>query len=168
MSAGFSQVMEVTGGYRRLGVSSAPRGAAGYAKNAAISAVVGGTVSKLVGGKFVNGAITGAFSRMFNDLQHLDSRDPESVGMSGIPRKSLWRRLTGWHFEGRERLNGVHPTYSEVGRRDAGWTLLPESQSVFHDNGHGSPELKYIHRDGREAVFTMDFTGQYEPYLDPK
>lgn len=72
-SAGFSQVMEVTAGYRRLGVSSAPRGAAGFAKNAAISAVVGGTASKLVGGKFANGAITGAFSRMFNDLHETKS-----------------------------------------------------------------------------------------------
>ncbi|WP_181389775.1 FG-GAP-like repeat-containing protein [Leucothrix pacifica] len=86
VSAGFSQVMEVTGGYRRLGVSSAPRGAAGFAKNAAISAVVGGTASKLVGGKFANGAITGAFSRMFNDLQHHDLRDPESVGDPTPPR----------------------------------------------------------------------------------
>lgn len=37
-------------------------------KNAAAAAVVGGTTSVLTGGKFANGAITGAFSRMFNDL----------------------------------------------------------------------------------------------------
>jgi len=68
-SGSVSDYVEVAGGYRRLGVSSAPRGAAGFAKNAAISAVVGGTASKLVGGKFANGAITGAFSRMFNDVK---------------------------------------------------------------------------------------------------
>ncbi|PWQ95095.1 hypothetical protein [Leucothrix pacifica] len=73
-------------------MSSSPRGAAGYAKNAAISAVVGGTVSKLVGGKFVNGAITGTFSRMFNDLQHHDLRDPESVG---DPNLNAIGRLSG-------------------------------------------------------------------------
>ena len=34
------------------------------------SAVVGGTASALTGGKFANGAITGAFSRGFNDEAH--------------------------------------------------------------------------------------------------
>ncbi|PKM18270.1 MAG: hypothetical protein CVV11_13160 [Gammaproteobacteria bacterium HGW-Gammaproteobacteria-15] len=33
----------------------------------ALSAIAGGTASKLSGGKFANGAVTGAFSRMFND-----------------------------------------------------------------------------------------------------
>lgn len=31
------------------------------------AAIAGGTASKLTGGKFENGAITGAFSRLFND-----------------------------------------------------------------------------------------------------
>ena len=34
------------------------------------AAVVGGTASKLTGGKFANGALTGAFSRLFNDEGH--------------------------------------------------------------------------------------------------
>src|SRR5690606_40062410 len=33
----------------------------------AAAAIVGGTASSLSGGKFANGAITGAFSRLFND-----------------------------------------------------------------------------------------------------
>ena len=36
--------------------------------NAAAAAVIGGTASKLAGGKFSNGAVTGAFSRIFNDM----------------------------------------------------------------------------------------------------
>ncbi len=40
-----------------------------------------------------------------------------------------------------------------------GWTELPPSQSVFHDNGTGLPERKFIHVDGREAVYDGD-TGQ--------
>ncbi|WP_210998655.1 hypothetical protein [Pseudoalteromonas sp. MMG013] len=39
----------------------------------AAAAVVGGTASKLSGGKFANGATTGAFSRMFNDEYHHQS-----------------------------------------------------------------------------------------------
>ena len=34
------------------------------------NAVIAGTVSEIGGGKFANGAITGAFSMMFNDLMH--------------------------------------------------------------------------------------------------
>ena len=36
----------------------------------AASAVLGGTVDELGGGKFANGAITSAFSMMFNDMMH--------------------------------------------------------------------------------------------------
>ena len=39
---------------------------------------------------------------------------------------------------------------------------------IFHDNKVGSPELKYIHPDGREAVFSTDQTGTYQPYTDPR
>jgi hypothetical protein len=38
-------------------------------KNAFAAAIIGGTASVIGGGKFANGAITGAMSRMFNDLQ---------------------------------------------------------------------------------------------------
>lgn len=33
---------------------------------------------------------------------------------------------------------------------------MPESQNAFHDNGFGKPEKKFIHRDGREAVYDGD------------
>jgi hypothetical protein len=35
----------------------------------AMSAVIGGTAEKLGGGKFANGAVTGAYVMMFNHLQ---------------------------------------------------------------------------------------------------
>ncbi len=38
--------------------------------NAFAAAMVGGTGSAIGGGKFANGAVTGAFSRLFNDLNH--------------------------------------------------------------------------------------------------
>jgi len=43
-------------------------------KRIVAAAVVGGTASQLTGGKFANGAITGAFSRMFNDESHYQKR----------------------------------------------------------------------------------------------
>lgn len=42
----------------------------GYAGKVAANAIVSGTASELGGGKFANGAITGAFSMMFNDMMH--------------------------------------------------------------------------------------------------
>lgn len=36
------------------------------------SAVLGGTISEIGGGKFANGAVTGAYSMLFNDLMHGD------------------------------------------------------------------------------------------------
>ena len=36
----------------------------------AANAVIGGTVSEIGGGKFANGAITGAFAMLFNDMMH--------------------------------------------------------------------------------------------------
>ncbi|PWQ95096.1 hypothetical protein DKW60_15580 [Leucothrix pacifica] len=62
VSAGFSQVMEVTNAYSRMGVRAGASGFAARTKNVVVSA--------LVGGKFANGAITAAFSRMFNDEAH--------------------------------------------------------------------------------------------------
>lgn len=44
--------------------------AMGKAGQIAANAVLSGTVDELGGGKFANGAITGAFSIMFNDMMH--------------------------------------------------------------------------------------------------
>lgn len=56
----------------------------GRAARVAASAVVGGTASVIGGGKFANGAVAGAFSRMFNDELHdkirKDARDKVASG----------------------------------------------------------------------------------------
>lgn len=44
----------------------------GMAGKVAINAVIGGTASQIGGGKFTNGAITGAYSMLFNELMHPD------------------------------------------------------------------------------------------------
>ena len=67
------------------------------------------------------------------------------------------------HFEYRNELNKPYPSYEEVQGRS--WVLLPADQSIYHDNGVGKPEEKYIHPDGREAVFDGD---THEPITDPR
>jgi hypothetical protein len=70
---------------------------------------------------------------------------------------SAYHGLTDWHFEGRTRRNGAPPPDSELpaapGAPNAvGWQQLPEAMAVFHDNGVGAHERKYINSDGRESV----------------
>jgi len=59
---------------------------------------------------------------------------------------------------------------------DPNWTKLSESESIFHDNGVGKPELKFIHTNGSEAVFDGDsltivtdpkYIGTYN-YVNPR
>ncbi len=65
ISAGTAQGFAQPGGYEATGVSAS---AGDYAYNAAASAVVGGTAAVLGGGKFKNGAITGAFAYTFGSI----------------------------------------------------------------------------------------------------
>uniref|UniRef100_UPI00259209B7 hypothetical protein n=1 Tax=uncultured Psychrobacter sp. TaxID=259303 RepID=UPI00259209B7 len=67
--------------------------------------------------------------------------------------KKVAQALTAWHFEGRDARNGLHPTYAQVTAKNTKWRLLSPEESIFHDNGVGKPEKKFIHPDGREAVF---------------
>ncbi len=48
------------------------------------AAIVGGTTSKLIGGKFANGAVTAAFARAHNDERHKKKR--EAIANSGKPQ----------------------------------------------------------------------------------
>ncbi|VVM21577.1 hypothetical protein BSPWISOXPB_2364 [uncultured Gammaproteobacteria bacterium] len=57
-----------SGAYEAAGVSSQANTWAQRAQNAVASYVVGGIAAELGGGKFANGGMSAAFSRMFNDL----------------------------------------------------------------------------------------------------
>ena len=59
-----------------------------------------------------------------------------------------------WHWKSRYEKNGNLPQRPPVD--DGSWTELPLSQSIFHDNGKGLPERKFINSDGREAVYDGD------------
>ena len=102
------------------------------------------------------------FSNTWNNIKKTAKQIVETVKEKVY---TTYYNATKWHFEDREKKNGTHPTYSEVNDRNSGWNLLPESQSIYHDNGVGKSELKYITDDGREAVFDGD---TLEPVTDPK
>ena len=46
------------------------KGAGGFTLRTTIAGVVGGTASEIGGGKFANGAVTGAFVMMYNEMGH--------------------------------------------------------------------------------------------------
>ena len=72
---------------------------------------------------------------------------------------------TKWHFEDRIAANGDRPTYREVSDERSGWRRLPKEESLYHIDDVGKDEIKYVHSDGREAVFHGD---TLEPMTDPR
>ncbi len=38
-------------------------------------------------------------------------------------------------------------------KQKKGWTELPKAMNKYHDNGDIYPERKFVHEDGREAVY---------------
>lgn len=53
-------------------------------------AVIGGTVSKLGGGKFVNGAATAAFARLFNDCAGQGCANPKFKASDVVAKLNQW------------------------------------------------------------------------------
>jgi hypothetical protein len=79
VSAGVTQAFakhidNIGGGSRSIGA---------VAGRVSAAALVGGTASELSGGKFVNGAVTGAFSRAFNDEIHVEEERTWSSYLPG-------------------------------------------------------------------------------------
>lgn len=63
--------------------------------------------------------------------------------------------LTRWHFGDREARN--NPLPNSMRRADrAGFEMYPQWQNAEHQNDVGFPEVKYVHPDGREAIFDGD------------
>ncbi|MCV2884758.1 hypothetical protein OE749_08620 [Aestuariibacter sp. AA17] len=95
LSAGLTQAM---GNVKGL-FANAPQGMARLG-NAVKAAIIGGTISKLTGGKFANGALTGAFSRLLNDdlaanrnkgvaLEKLTLKELRDLGIEAVEQVSI-------------------------------------------------------------------------------
>ena len=90
-----------------------------------------------------------------------------------FPGAKVYEKLTYFHFEERDARNVITESFEDILsslQSDGNWKLLPPALSKYHQNGLGTPELKFVCVDGREAVFTNDFspTGKYELYTDPR
>lgn len=78
-----------------------------YSLQVTTAAVIGGTTSVITGGKFSNGAMTGAFSRAFNDLLHGDYTVPEWD--APLTEEQMDQYLGAWGEW------GAHPTFDTRG-----------------------------------------------------
>jgi len=89
MSAGFTQSVSLGGGFDALGMSDSVEGWENKTQNAIAAGIVGGTASVIGGGKFANGAMTGAMSRMLNDCQHgcIEKKQQDEPSISGFLRE---------------------------------------------------------------------------------
>lgn len=91
------------------------------------NAVLSGTVSEIGGGKFANGAITGAFSIMFNDMMHgkdfimrMIKKQIEKDGELVFSEAYLWYKIGGGKMitvdASKIDLNFIDPDQYEAGK----------------------------------------------------
>ena len=85
-----------------------------------------------------------------------------------------WNAITYFHFEGRDEKNIISESFNDIEKSsrqtDGNWIELPEEMAMYHQNGIGSPERKFICKEGREAVFSKDDSpnGNYQLVTDPR
>lgn len=70
----------------------------GMAERVALGVVVGGTVEEIGGGKFANGAVTGAFTVLYNEMMHNLTKPQQSIDY-----KSVGKSFTN-HDEARQYM----------------------------------------------------------------
>jgi len=111
-----------------------------------------------------------ATERQKGTIQAVDKIYEKSAGAA----KHLWKQAAKWHYEDRDTKNKNLPSYEELKKMksegNTDWIRMPKSLAKYHQNGIGSPEMKFTNKDGREAVYTKDFSsdGSYELYTDPR
>ena len=111
-------------------------------------------------------------TKTFNNYTEIN--DYLTVKKSDSIINKFFNKITYFQFEGRDAKNIITESFDEIYNSakssDGDWDLLNFNLSKYHQNGFGYDELKFVCKDGREAVFTKDFSsdGSYELYMDPK
>ncbi len=106
-------------------------GTAGVITRTAIMATVGGTVSRLGGGKFANGAVTATFVHLFNAERIFDKKPTIGAGKSGTVKLKLDKNTIKQVYIDE---NGViHPDKT---------VYIKVTETVGHDNREVSQHMK--------------------------
>ncbi len=122
-----------------------------YAK-VAVSALVGGSVSAATGGKFGNGAITGAFQMAFNEIAHAQRIENDKALQLGIDEVKKYnpesietnQEIGGKIYELNNEVYASDPVFGNCqGLEDCGINLnqvvIPKGARVLYDwHTHGT------------------------------
>ncbi len=142
-----------SGAYEAAGVSSQANTWAQRAQNAVSSYVVGGIAAELGGGKFANGGMSAAFSRMFNDLGYPIGEDfSHSNGKNShfhdAPLESVTPLLD--IFFSRKTIGFAVKT--RVGRSLCIFAILCAPPNTIRDGLEDSIRLKNISRKVKDSI----------------
>jgi hypothetical protein len=122
--AGFFSSAAASSGF----IDGAPGGGAG---RVAAAAVVGGTASAIGGGKFANGAVSGAFVQMFNEGSHgFDANGSRSL------KAGQSRSLTEGEIKMAKGTFGDEVDYSKVKIYRKTWFAFQGKDRVMSPNGN--------------------------------
>ncbi|WP_294043161.1 hypothetical protein, partial [Thiolapillus sp.] len=96
---------------------------------AAASAIIGGTASTLSGGKFANGALSGAFGYLFNQWAHSYSQQYDCIGTCHGNADTLGREMTPLQAAGLDAATTLAP-YAGITKLARLGGLIAASRSV--------------------------------------
>jgi len=156
LAAGLTKSLE--GPIGRIG------GENGRMLRALAAAVVGGTASVIGGGKFANGAMTGAFSRLYNDEAVKagspaladDPFSPDSVSNRQKPPYEVNPQHSEKYLSGKDRLPAnAQAVYEKAVRVDMGTWIGRDGNGNYY---------RYFYSDGKvhfSGVISIDQIRQY-------
>ena len=135
----------------------------------AASAVLGGTVAEIGGGKFANGAITAAYSMMFNDMMHQWPNDRRSKHDLVFQGKGMKNQIKAMKYMIKRSLiskDNIHEVAAAVLEngdvvvfRDGSCSYESSQYYVQSENGN------YYYK-GIKISMIMHIHPMYEPYVD--
>ena len=170
-ASAFTQTASQMGAFNNLGD---PKTISGRAQNAIAAAVLGGTASVIGGGKFSNGALTGAFSRLFNDIaiDFYDDKKANPFGhvgghVIGDPSMGLYPKNDFDALSGNKTPGDVLYDQSEGGHTAPSKTVIlkstPKQDEKFRSyllSNRGNPKLMYdLNADSARNCTTFIETG---------
>ncbi|MBT1443696.1 hypothetical protein KJI95_04045 [Shewanella sp. JM162201] len=120
-----------------------------------VAGVIGGTASKLSGGKFVNGAVTGAFIQLFNAETALSKRKAtiRSDSEDELKQKMGYEKGKTLVFSGKRKLAHT-PGMAQQPNRDA------MDQEVLHEDIFWFDEVGSLHTIGYTTTGTFNSFSQ--------
>jgi hypothetical protein len=128
-------------------------GNTGKAVKVALNSVVAGTASELGGGKFANGAMTGAFTMLFNDLMHQEQKE-ESHAKYFANKKEGYDYMWDNSFEDGNPIREVSGWELEEG----GIIVLPFGENIIGMSDNTGLTLSKPDAYGRRSV---EFDGKW-------